>query len=318
MKTLVYCEHQNGKIKRSSLACIHAAKCLNQTVDLLFVGSDADHAGTHAKTLAGINTIWTAASPNYDHGMAETNAALLAELSPDYSHILSAATTTGKNIFPRLAAILKVHQLSDVTKIIDANTIVRPIYAGNAYETVESFDPIKIITVRSSAFEPAIFADGNATIHALDHQHHDPRVKHIQTISCNTERPALTSAHIIISGGRGFKSKEEFDTLLQPLADALNAAIGASRAAVDLNYASNDLQVGQTGKIVAPHIYIAVGISGAIQHTAGIKDSKIIIAINKDPSASIFDIADIGLIADLKTAVPELLAKIQSAQKLKL
>lgn len=304
MTILVIAEHSNDALKADTHKVVQAASSIGGDIHLLIAGEHCDNAATAAAAIAGVSKVLVADASVYGHQLAENVAALVAEIGKDYSHILAAATTTGKNMLPRVAALLDVAQLSDVIAIESADTFVRPVYAGNAIATVQSADAIKVLTVRGSAFAAA--AEGNnASIEKLD------IVKDLQVSNfvgeelTKSARPELTGAKVIISGGRGMQNGENF-AMLNGIADKLNAAIGASRAAVDAGFVPNDMQVGQTGKIVAPDLYIAVGISGAIQHLAGMKDSKVIVAINKDAEAPIFQVADYGLVADLFTVLPEL------------
>jgi electron transfer flavoprotein alpha subunit len=304
MTILVIAEHSNDALKGDTHKVVQAASAIGGDIHLLVAGEHCDAAATAAATIAGVTKVLVADASAYGHQLAENVAALVAEIGKNYSHILAAATTTGKNMLPRVAALLDVAQLSDIIAVESADTFVRPVYAGNAIATVQSTDAIKVLTVRSSAFAAA--AEGNsASIEKVD------VVKDLQLSSfigeelTKSARPELTAAKVIISGGRGMQNGENF-ALLNGIADKLNAAIGASRAAVDAGFVPNDMQVGQTGKIVAPDLYIAVGISGAIQHLAGMKDSKVIVAINKDAEAPIFQVADYGLVADLFTVLPEL------------
>lgn len=304
MTILVIAEHSNDALKADTHKVVQAATRIGGDIHLLVAGENCDNAVSAAAAIAGVSKVLVADASAYGHQLAENVAALVAEIGKDYSHILAAATTTGKNMLPRVAALLDVAQLSDVIAIESADTFVRPVYAGNAIATVQSADAIKVLTVRGSAFDAA--AEGNnAAVEKLD------IVKNLQVSSFVSEeltksaRPELTAAKVIISGGRGMQNGENF-AMLNGIADKLNAAIGASRAAVDAGFVPNDMQVGQTGKIVAPDLYIAVGISGAIQHLAGMKDSKVIVAINKDADAPIFQVADYGLVADLFTVLPEL------------
>lgn len=309
MNMLVLAEHDNTSIAAAVWPTVTAACELGDKVHILVAGHDCRRAAEAAAGIAGVSKVLLADHEQFDHGLAETLAPLVAELAGDYSHVLAPASTWGKNIIPRAAALRDVQPISDVSGVVDADTFVRPIYAGNAIATVRSHDSIKLITVRGTAFEPAA-KGGQADIAAIEFT--PPQVEGIAfgsedlTIS---DRPELTSARIVISGGRGLGSSDAFDKL-ERVAERLGAAVGASRAAVDAGYVPNDYQVGQTGKIVAPDLYIAVGISGAIQHLAGMKDSKIIVAINKDEEAPIFQVADYGLVADLFTAVPELIEKL--------
>jgi electron transfer flavoprotein alpha subunit len=309
VKVLVIAEHHQGKIAPSTTATIAAAMILAPKVDVL-LPAENDHLASSVAELGGVNTVKIIQHPRFAHIMAEDLAPLIVELAQAYTHILAPATTFGKNVMPRVAALLDVAQISDVTAIESDNIFMRPIYAGNAFEKVQSHDPIKVLTIRTTAFEYTLEKQTPASIEALSFAL-QPFVG-IEFTSAHTPeltRPELTSAKIVIAGGRGLKSAENFK-MLDQLADRLHAAIGASRAAVDAGFVPNDFQVGQTGKIVAPQLYIAIGISGAIQHLAGMKDSKIIVAINKDPDAPIFQIADYGLVGDLFTILPQLNAAL--------
>jgi electron transfer flavoprotein alpha subunit len=311
MSVLVVADHDNAALKAATLNAVTAAAKLGD-VHVLVAGSDAASAAAAAAKVAGVGKVLHADAPAYAHPLAEALAPLVARLAKDYSHVLAAATTTGKNLLPRVAALLDVAQISEITAVESADTFVRPIYAGNAMATVQSSDPIKVITVRTTTFDKAPAEGGSAaieTVAAAD----DPQLsRFIGQELTKSERPELTSARVVVSGGRGMGSSEAFH-LIETLADRLGAAVGASRAAVDAGFVPNDYQVGQTGKVVAPDLYVAVGISGAIQHLAGMKDSKIIVAINKDEEAPIFQVADYGLVADLFQAVPELSAALDKA-----
>lgn len=308
MPSLVIAEHDNAHIKGATLHTVTAAAACGGEVHVLVAGANAGEAAKAASQIAGVAKVIHADGAQFEHGLAENVAAQVLALAGNYSHILFPATASGKNIAPRVAAKLDVAQISDITKVDSPDTFERPIYAGNAIATVQSADKVKVITVRTTAFDPAAATGGSAAVETASAAPDAGKSKHLgQEIAAN-DRPELTAAKIIVSGGRAMGSSEKFHAVLEPLADKLGAAIGASRAAVDAGYAPNDLQVGQTGKIVAPQLYIACGISGAIQHLAGMKDSKVIVAINKDPEAPIFSVADYGLEADLFTAVPELLA----------
>ena len=305
MTALVIVEHEGGQLKASTLNAVTAAQKLGGPVHLLVAGHEVAALAQSAAKIAGIEKVRVADAPQYAHPLAEDLAALVVALAPDYSHILAPATTFGKNFLPRAAALLDVAQISDIVAVESPDTFVRPIYAGNALATVQSSDRIKVISVRTTGFEAAKSEGGAAAIEpaaAVEAVGTSRFVGHELTKSA---RPELTSARIIVSGGRGMGNGENFK-LLEALADKLNAAVGASRAAVDSGFVPNDYQVGQTGKVVAPELYIAVGISGAIQHLAGMKDSKVIVAINKDAEAPIFQVADYGLVGDLFTVVPEL------------
>ncbi len=309
MTTLVIAEHDNASLKPATLNAVTAAveisMFLDATVHVLVAGHNAGTAAAAAAQIYGVSKVLHIDAELLAHGIAENLTAQIAILATSYSHLLFPATASGKNIAPRVAARLDVSQLSDVTKVISADTFERPIYAGNAIATVQSTDAIKVLTVRTTGFDTAALG-GSATIESVVAQAVPSNTTYLGSEIAKNERPELTAAKIIVSGGRALASQEKFNDILTPLADKLGAAIGASRAAVDAGYAANDLQVGQTGKIVAPQLYIAVGISGAIQHLAGMKDSKVIVAINKDPEAPIFSVADYGLEADLFVAVPEL------------
>ncbi len=304
MQTLVLAEHDNVQLKPATLSVVTAASTIGGEVHVLVAGHSAGAVAEQAARVAGIGKVLLADDAAYAHGLAEPLAALLVALAPGYSHVLAAATSTGKNVLPRVAALLDVAQISEITAVVTPDTFERPIYAGNAIATVRSADPVKVITVRTTAFGAA--GEGSpAPVETLAAAG-DPGVSTFVSAELSTsERPELTAARVVISGGRGMQSGENFH-LLEAVADKLGAAVGASRAAVDAGYVPNDYQVGQTGKIVAPELYIAVGISGAIQHLAGMKDSKVIVAINKDEEAPIFQIADYGLVADLFKALPEL------------
>ncbi|VVN97955.1 electron transfer flavoprotein subunit alpha/FixB family protein [Pseudomonas fluorescens] len=307
MPILVIAEHDNSSIKGATLNAITAALACGDQVQVLIAGSNAGNAAQAAALIKGVSRVIHADAPHLDHALAENIAAQVMSIARDFSHILFPASASGKNIAPRVAALLDVSQISDATRIINADTFERPIYAGNVIATVQSSDPIKVITVRSTAFEPAPTEGGSAPIDTLVAVADTGLSIFAGSEIARNDRPELTGAKIVVSGGRALGSRTNFNDVLGPLADKLGAAIGASRAAVDAGYAPNDWQVGQTGKIVAPTLYIACGISGAIQHLAGMKDSKVIVAINKDPEAPIFSIADYGLEADLFEAVPELL-----------
>jgi electron transfer flavoprotein alpha subunit len=315
MTTLVIAEHDNASLKPSTLNTVSAALQCGAEVHILIAGHNAGPAAAAAAAIQGVAKVLHADSPAFANGLAENITAQVTTMTQaqdpahSYTHLLFPATAFGKNIAPRVAAKLDVGQISDITKVISADTFERPIYAGNAIATVQSQDPIKVITVRTTGFDAAP-TGGNATIETPSAQSASTDVSFLRSEIAKNDRPELTAAKIIVSGGRALGSAEKFNDVLTPLADKLGAAIGASRAAVDAGYAANDLQVGQTGKIVAPQLYIAAGISGAIQHLAGMKDSKVIVAINKDPEAPIFSVADYGLEADLFVAVPELLAAL--------
>ena len=306
MTVLVIAEHDNASIKPATLNTVTAAAQCGGDVHVLIAGHNAGEAAKAAAAIAGVAKVIHADAPGFEHGLAENVAAQVLAIAGDYSHILFPATASGKNVAPRVAATLDVGQLSDITKVISADTFKRPIYAGNAIATVQSTDAKHVVTVRTTGFDPAAATGGSAAVEAATAALGDGKSEFKGSEIAKNDRPELTAAKIIVSGGRALGSSEKFNEVMTPLADKLGAAIGASRAAVDAGYAPNDLQVGQTGKIVAPQLYIAAGISGAIQHLAGMKDSKVIVAINKDPEAPIFSVADYGLEADLFTAVPEL------------
>ena len=308
MPILVIAEHNNAVLKTASLNAITAATAIGGDIDVLVAGVDCQEVANAAAAVGGVTRVILADHDAYAHQLAESVAPLVAELASSYSHILAAATTTGKNLAPRVAALLDVAQISDIVEVRSEDTFVRPVYAGNALATVRSADEIKVITVRTTGFEEAP-SGGSATIENTDIVIEQDLATYVSEQLSVSERPELTAASIIISGGRGMQSGENF-LLLEKVADKLGAAIGASRAAVDAGFVPNDMQVGQTGKIVAPDLYIAVGISGAIQHLAGMKDSKVIVAINKDAEAPIFQVADYGLVADLFKVLPELEAAL--------
>ena len=310
MTALVIAEHDNKSIKGATLNTVTAGLACGGDVHVLVAGSNAAAAAAAAAQIAGVVKVLHADAPALEHGLAEAVAAQVAALAPSYSHLLFAATAAGKNVAPRVAALLDVAQISDATKVVSADTFERPIYAGNAIATVQSLDAIKVLTVRTTGFDPAASSGGSAAVETVAALADPGLSSFVGSEIAKNDRPELTAAKVIVSGGRALASEEKFKAVLTPLADKLGAALGASRAAVDAGYAPNDWQVGQTGKIVAPQLYIACGISGAIQHLAGMKDSKVIVAINKDPEAPIFSVADYGLEADLFTAVPELVASL--------
>ncbi|MEI8157641.1 MAG: FAD-binding protein [Burkholderiales bacterium] len=310
MTALVIAEHDNASIKGATFNTVTAALQCGGDVHVLVAGSNAGAAAAAAAQIAGVSKVLHADSDALAHGLAENMTAQIVAVAASYSHLVFPATAGGKNVAPRVAAKLDVGQVSDVTKVESADTFERPIYAGNAMATVQSLDAIKVITVRTTGFDPAAATGGSAVIEVLGAVAASAQVTYMGSEIAKNDRPELTAAKVIVAGGRALGSAEKFNDVLTPLADKLGAAIGASRAAVDAGYAANDLQVGQTGKIVAPQLYIAAGISGAIQHLAGMKDSKVIVAINKDPEAPIFSVADYGLEADLFIAVPELLAAL--------
>ena len=309
MSVLVLVEHDGSQIKDATLATVTAAAQLGE-VHALVVGNNAGGIGQAAAKIAGVAKVHIANSPALEHQLAEAVAPVAAKLMEGHDAFLAPATTTGKNIAPRVAALLDVMQVSDILSVEGADTFARPIYAGNAIATVKSKDAKKVITVRTTAFEKAAAEGGSASVEQVDAGADSGASSFVGLEASESERPELTSAKVIVSGGRAFGSSDQFHSLLDPLADKLGAAVGASRAAVDAGYAPNDYQVGQTGKIVAPEVYIAIGISGAIQHLAGMKDSKTIVAINKDEEAPIFQVADIGLVGDLFKIVPELTEKL--------
>jgi electron transfer flavoprotein alpha subunit len=309
MAALVIAEHDNQSLKVATLNTVTAALQCSPEVDVLVAGAGADAVATAASQIAGIRKVVQVDAPSLADQLAEPLAAQILTIAGGYTHVLAPATANGKNVLPRVAAKLDVAQLSDVTKVISADTFERPIYAGNAIATMQSTDPIKVITVRTTGFDPVVATGGSAMIEkqvAIEAAGNPSLSTFIGRELSKSDRPELTAAKIIVSGGRGLGSGERYQELIAPLADKLGAALGASRAAVDAGYVPNDYQVGQTGKIVAPQLYVAIGISGAIQHLAGMKDSKVIVAINKDPEAPIFSVADYGLVADLNIAVPEL------------
>jgi electron transfer flavoprotein alpha subunit len=310
MTSLVIAEHDNSVIKPATLNTIAAAAQLGGEVHVLVAGFNAGAAAAAAAQIAGVAKVIHADEAGLAHGLAENVTAQVLSIASAYSHIVLAATPSGKNIAPRIAAKLDVGQVSDITKVISPDTFERPIYAGNAIATVQATDATKVLTVRTTGFDPVAAAGGSAAVETLAAAAASASVGFLGSEIARNDRPELTSAKIIVSGGRALGSAEKFVEVITPLADKLGAAIGASRAAVDAGYAANDLQVGQTGKIVAPQLYVACGISGAIQHLAGMKDSKVIVAINKDAEAPIFSVADYGLVADLFVAVPELAAAL--------
>ncbi len=310
MTALVIAEHDNASIKGATLNTVTAAAALGGDVHVLVAGHNAGAAAAAAAQIAGVAKVLHADAAALAEGLAENVAAQVIALASGYSHLLFPATASGKNVAPRVAALLDVAQVSDITKVVSADTFERPIYAGNAIATVQSADAVKVITVRTTGFDPAATSGGSAAVESAATAADSGKSSFVGREVTKSDRPELTAAKIIVSGGRALGSNEKFMEVLTPLADKLGAALGASRAAVDAGYAPNDWQVGQTGKIVAPQLYVACGISGAIQHLAGMKDSKVIVAINKDPEAPIFSVADYGLEADLFTAVPELVAAL--------
>jgi electron transfer flavoprotein alpha subunit len=306
MTVLVIAEHDNHSIKGATLNVVTAAKAIGGDVHVLVAGANAGAAAAAAAQIAGVAKVLHADSAAFADSLAENVAAQVLAVASGYSHILFPATASGKNVAPRVAAKLDVAQVSEITKVVSPDTFERPIYAGNAIATVQSADATKVLTVRGTAFDGAATTGGSAAVESLAAVADSGKSAFVGREVTKSERPELAGAKIVVSGGRALGSAEKFNEVLPPLADKLGAALGASRAAVDAGYAPNDWQVGQTGKIVAPQLYVAVGISGAIQHLAGMKDSKVIVAINKDPEAPIFQVADFGLEADLFTAVPEL------------
>jgi electron transfer flavoprotein alpha subunit len=314
MPALVVAEHDNHALRPATLNALAAAKEIaGDEVDVLVAGKDCRRVAEAATQIPGVKRVLLAEDDAYAHGLAENLAPLVVGLADGYSHMLAPATTAGKNLMPRVAALLDVMQISDISAVISPDTFVRPIYAGNALATVQSKDPIKVITVRGTAFPPGEASGGAAPIETISSTGAAGLSEFVRAELSKSERPELTSARVIISGGRGMQSGENFQ-LLEKVADRLGAAVGASRAAVDAGFVPNDYQVGQTGKIVAPELYIAVGISGAIQHLAGMKDSKVIVAINKDEEAPIFQIADYGLVGDLFKILPELADELERCQ----
>ena len=310
MTSLVIAEHNNASIRPATLNTVTAAAQCGGDVHVLVAGLNAAAAAQEAAQIAGVSKVIHVEGEAFAHGLAENVAAQVLAMAGSYSHILFPATASGKNIAPRVAALLDVAQISDITKVDAADTFERPIYAGNAIAIVQSLDAIKVITVRTTGFDAAAATGGAASVEVLAGVADSGKSSFVGAEIAKSDRPELTAAKIIVSGGRALGSSEQFHSVLEPLADKLGAALGASRAAVDAGYAPNDWQVGQTGKIVAPQLYVAIGISGAIQHLAGMKDSKVIVAINKDPEAPIFSVADYGLEADLFEAVPELIAAL--------
>ncbi|HEV3431678.1 MAG TPA: FAD-binding protein [Paraburkholderia sp.] len=310
MTNLVIAEHDNASIKAATLNTVAAAQKIGGDVHVLVAGHNAQAAADAAAKIAGVAKVLLADAPQLAQGLAENVEATVLAIAKNYSHILAPATAAGKNVTPRIAAKLDVAQISDITAVDSPDTFERPIYAGNAIATVQSADPVKVITVRTTAFDAVAAEGGNAAVEKLEAAADNGKTAFVGREVTKLDRPELTSAKIIVSGGRGLGSGENYTQVLEPLADKLNAALGASRAAVDAGYVPNDYQVGQTGKIVAPQLYVAVGISGAIQHLAGMKDSKVIVAINKDEEAPIFSVADYGLVGDLFTVVPELVKEL--------
>ena len=309
MSILVIAEHDNSELKTATLNTVAAGMAIGGDIDILVAGSDCDSVAESASQVPGVGKVLLANKETYKNSLAENLGNLVVELSEGYTHILAPATTSGKNFMPRVAAKLDVSQISDISAVISEDTIERPIYAGNCIATVQSTDSVKVITVRTTGFDACEATGGSASISAVDNDTDAGVSSFVKEEIAESDRPELTAADVVISGGRGMQNGDNF-SLLNGIADKLGAAIGASRAAVDSGFVPNDMQVGQTGKIVAPDLYIAVGISGAIQHLAGMKDSKVIVAINKDEEAPIFQVADYGLVADLFDALPELEAKI--------
>jgi electron transfer flavoprotein alpha subunit len=312
MAVLVVADHDNASLKDNTHTSVTAALALSPDVDVLVAGQGVAGVAAAAARIAGVRKVLTAESDQLGKGIAEAEGALVVGLMGGYDAVLVPATSAGKNFAPRVAAKLDVAPISEIVEVVDANTFVRPIYAGNALETVQSADGKKVITVRATAFKAA-GEGGSAAIEKVDPGPGAPKTRFVSEEIVKSTRPELGAAKIVVSGGRAMGSAEEFQRVIEPLADKLGAAVGASRAAVDAGYAPNDYQVGQTGKVVAPQLYVAIGISGAIQHLAGMKDSKVIVAINKDADAPIFQVADYGLVADYKTAVPDLMAALTAA-----
>lgn len=310
MTSLVIAEHDNQSLKAATLNAVTAAVACGSDVHLLVAGHQASAAAEAAKQVSGVAKVIHIDAPHLENQLGENLAEQILALAANYSHILAPATAVGKNTLPRVAAKLDVAQVSEITKVISADTFERPIYAGNAIATVQATDATKVITVRTTGFDAAAATGGSATIETVVATPDTAKSSFSGREVSKSDRPELATAKVIVSGGRGLGSSEQYHAIIEPLADKLGAALGASRAAVDAGYVPNDYQVGQTGKIVAPQLYVAVGISGAIQHLAGMKDSKVIVAINKDPEAPIFSVADYGLVADLFTAVPELVAEL--------
>ena len=309
MSTLILVEHEGGEIRPATLSVVAAAAAIGGDIHLLVAGSDAAGVADKAAAIAGVSKVMLADSPAYANELAENLSALVVKYAEGYSHILFAATAAGKNVMPRVAALLDVSGISDIIEVKSEDTFVRPIYAGNALATVKSADPVKVIGVRTTAFDGAAAEGGSASVETVEASDINDKVSFVGQELSQSDRPELTSADIVVSGGRGMQSGENF-SMLDDIAGKLNAAVGASRAAVDAGFVPNEYQVGQTGKVVAPDLYLAVGISGAIQHLAGMKDSKVIVAINKDEEAPIFQVADFGLVGDLFDVVPQLTEKL--------
>ena len=313
MSELIVAEHDNQVLKPATLNAVTAAARLGDDIHLLVAGSDCKAVAEAAAKVSKVNKVLLADAPHYAHPLAENLTPLIVGLAAGYSHVLAPATTFGKNLLPRVAALLDLAQISDIVEVVSEDTFVRPVYAGNVLATVQSKDAIKVITVRTTAFDPVALEGGSAAIEAVTTAEDPGTARFVAQELTESERPELTAADIVVSGGRGMGSGENFG-LLEDIADKLGAAVGASRAAVDAGFVPNDYQVGQTGKIVAPQLYIAVGISGAIQHLAGMKDSKVIVAINKDEEAPIFQVADYGLVGDLFQVLPELSAALDTVK----
>jgi electron transfer flavoprotein alpha subunit len=311
MAVLVVAEHDNRTIRKATLNCVAAAQKLGSDVHVLVAGHNAAEAAKAASQIAAVKKVLHADAAHLGEFLAENVAALIVDIAKGYSHLLAPATSNGKNVMPRVAALLDVQQISEIVAVESADTFVRPIYAGNALATVQSKDPTKVITVRTTAFDAAAATGGSAAIESVAAPADSGLSAFVGRAVSKSERPELTSAKIIVSGGRGMGSGDNFTKVLEPLADRLGAAMGASRAAVDAGFVPNDWQVGQTGKIVAPELYVAVGISGAIQHLAGMKDSRVIVAVNKDEEAPIFQVADYGVVGDLFQIVPQLVEELK-------
>lgn len=309
MSILVIAEHDNRHLKSATLHALAAARRIGGDIDVLVAGYGCQAVAAAVAAIPGVRTVLVADAPAYEHRLAENLARLVASLAPGRTHVLAAASSAGKDLMPRAAALLGVEQIADIVAVVGADTFRRPIYAGNAIATVQSGDAVKLLTVRTTAFEAVETRGGSAAIEPVAQVFEATKTRLVGESLVESDRPELTSARVVVAGGRGVGSAENF-ALLYALADKLGAAVGASRAAVDAGFVPNDMQVGQTGKVVAPDLYIAVGISGAIQHLAGMKDSKVIVAINRDPEAPIFQVADYGLVADLLTALPELTERI--------
>ena len=310
MAILVYAEHDNAELKKATLSTVTAASQMGSDIHVLVAGSGCKPVAEQAAKVAGVSKVICVDSPAYEYQLAENVSLLVKDIAGDYSHIVAPATTNGKNFMPRVAALLDVSMITDIMQVIDANTFERPIYAGNALATVKTSEDKILVTVRTTAFDAAAAEGGSAEIQELDNSQDAAKSSFVSEELAKSDRPELTSAEIVVSGGRALANGENFTKYIEPLADKLGAAIGASRAAVDAGYVPNDMQVGQTGKIVAPNLYIAAGISGAIQHLAGMKDSKVIVAINNDPEAPIASVADYFLEGDLFTVLPELTSKL--------